>query len=184
MKPRVRIKDKEFELFLSWDKDVTPQIERIAEEINHDYLGKEPTLLTVMNGAMSFCDSLLYKLIIPVKLDAIRLRSYDGTKSTGTVTVEAPPKNSLKGQDVIIVEDIVDTGFTIDYAKKYVKKLGAASVRVATLISKEEAREVSDLKLDYVGLVIPDRFIVGHCFDYDEDGRNLYDIYALAEGSR
>lgn len=183
MKKNIIVKDKEFEPFLSGDK-VLSRTKELAAQISQNFAGKEPTFLVVMNGAMFFGNDLLLNTTIPSRLDSIRLKSYSGTKSTGVVKVEASPKNDLKGRDVIIVEDVVDTGITIEYATQYVKELGAASVHTAALLFKEEACTIPGFEPDYVGFVIPNRFVVGRGFDYDEEGRHYPDIYSLVGDPR
>ena len=179
----IKIKDKEFSLFLS-SAEIEARTKQVAAQINHNFAGKKPTFLISMNGALTFGGELMRYVTIPYRYDSIRVRSYKGTESTGEITIDSTPKNSLKGQDVIIVEDIVDTGLTLDYLIKYVKKHGAASVHTVSLLFKKEACEIPGLEPNYTGFVIPNRFVVGHGFDYDEDGRYYPDIYALTKGSR
>lgn len=179
----VIIEDKEFEIFLPEEK-VEARVKELAKQISHDFADKKPTLLVSMNGALTFGGELMRHITIPYRYDSIRVRSYAGTKSTGTITVDSAPKNSLEGRSVIIIEDIADTGLTLDYLIKYVKEHGATSVHTVSLLFKEEACKIPGFKPDYIGFTIPDRFVVGHGFDYDEDGRYLRDIYALVGSAR
>ena len=183
MKPKIQIKDKEFELYMA-NRKILRRVKQLAKQISHDFFGKEPLFLISMNGALTFSGEFMHYITIPYKQDSIRVKSYEGTQSTGKITIEAAPKNSLKGHHVIITEDIVDTGLTIDYLIKYAKDHGAASVHTVSLLSKKATCIVEKLHLDYVGFIIPDRFVVGHGFDYDESGRYLHDIYALVGGAR
>lgn len=179
----IKIKDKEFEPFLT-EEEIEARVKELAEQISRDFADKKPTLLVSMNGALTFSGELMRYITVPYRYDSIRAKSYDGTKSTGKITIDSSPKNSLEGRDVIIIEDIADTGLTLDYLIKYAKEHKAASVHSVTLLFKKEACEIPGFKPDYVGFVIPNRFVVGHGFDYDEDGRHYRDIYALAKGAR
>ena len=184
MSTRIKIKDKEFETFLSKDK-LTNRIEELGKKITKDLLGKDPLFIVVLNGALFFGAELFLNIDIPTaEITTTRLKSYAGTQSTGKIKTIMPLQEDIAGRTVVIVEDIVDSGTTIQRIIQQVKDLGAAEVYTAILLFKKEACKIKDLHLDYVGFEVPDKFVVGHGFDYDEQGRNLRDIYALVEGSR
>ena len=184
MSTRIKIKDKEFETFLPEDK-LTNRVKELGKEITDDLLDKSPLFIVVLNGAMFFGAELFLNVDIPTaEITTTRLKSYAGTQSTGKIKTIMPLQEDIAGRTVVIVEDIVDSGTTIQRIIQQVKDLGAAEVYTAILLFKKEACKIKDLHLDYVGFEVPDKFVVGHGFDYDEQGRNLRDIYALVEGSR
>lgn len=183
MKSVVKIKDKTFEKFITND-EISTRIKELAKQINRDLAGKNPLFVVVLNGAMFFAVDLFLNITIPAEITSTRLKSYAGTKSTGTIKTIMPLQEDIADRTVVIVEDIVDSGTTIERIIKQVKDLGAAKVYTAILLFKKEACKIPSLKLNYVGFIIPDNFVIGHGFDYDEQGRNLPDIYALKEGSR
>lgn len=180
---RITIKNKEFETFLS-NKKLTDRIEELGREITNDLFDKNPLFIVVLNGAMFFGAELFLNITAPAEITTTRLKSYAGTQSTGKIKTIMPPQEDIAGRTIVIVEDIVDSGTTIQRIIQQVRDLGAAEVYTAILLFKKEACKVKDLHLDYVGFEVPDKFVVGHGFDYDEQGRNLRDVYALVEGSR
>ena len=142
--------------------------------------GKDHLFLCVLNGAFVFASDLLKKITIDCEISFVKLSSYEGTKTTNTIREMIGLDQSIEGRTIIIIEDIVDTGLTMDYTRKKLKKLGAIDVRIATLLFKPEAFK-KDYALDYVGIAIPNKFIVGYGLDYDGYGRNLPDIYQIIE---
>lgn len=179
----IKIKDKTFEKHIL-RSGIAARIAKLAKQISHDLAGKNPLFVVVLNGAMFFGSELFLNITIPAEITSTRLKSYTGTKSTGTIKTIMPLQEDIAGRTVVIIEDIVDSGATIERIIKQVKDLGATEVYTAVLLFKEEACKNPDLKLDYVGFIVPDKFVIGHGFDYDEQGRNLPDIYVLKEGSR
>lgn len=172
------IKDKEFVPYLE-SKRIQETITQLAARINDDYAGKTPLLLAVLNGSFMFAADLMRNLNIPVEISFIRLSSYNRTRSSGRVKELIGLEENIFGRHLIIVEDIVDTGLTMRHLLNELQELGPKSLEVATLLHKSEAtKEVIDLK--YVGFVIPKKFVVGYGLDYDGQGRNLNDIYSLA----
>lgn len=172
------IKDKEFVPYLE-SKRIQETITQLASRINQDYAGKTPLLLAVLNGSFMFAADLMRNLNIPVEISFIRLSSYKSTRSSGRVKELIGLEENIFGRHLIIVEDIVDTGLTMRHLLNELQELGPKSLEVATLLHKSEAtKEVIDLK--YVGFVIPKKFVVGYGLDYDGQGRNLNDIYSLA----
>ena len=182
MGKRIKIKDKEFEVFLSEEK-LTNRIKELGDKITDDLFDKNPLFIVVLNGAMFFGAELFLNINAPAEITTTRLKSYAGTKSTGKIKTIMPLQEDIAGRTIVIVEDIVDSGTTIQRIVQQVKDLGAAEVYTAILLFKKEACKVKDLHLDYVGFEVPDKFVIGHGFDYDEQGRNLRDVYALATGS-
>lgn len=175
----IRVKDKNFKLFLPYQK-IEAAIDKVAQKINSDFEGSEdvPILLCVLNGSILFTGELLKRLDFPLQLVSIKMTSYEGLSTTGKVKQALGPTSDVSGRRVIVVEDIVDSGYTMVELKKLLSERGASEIKVCTMLSKPSARKV-EVKLDYVGLEIPDDFIVGFGLDYDELGRNLKDIYVL-----
>ena len=179
MKKTVHLHDKNFIPFISND-EINAAIDRVAERINADYRDSAdiPVLLCVLNGSILFTAELMKRLDFQVEIAAIKLSSYVGTRSTGKIREVMGITTSLQGRRVIIVEDIVDTGNTIEDLSRIVRSQGASEVRICTLLLKPEMYK-KDIRLDYVAKEIPNDFIVGFGLDYDELGRNLKDIYVL-----
>ena len=150
------------------------RIAEIGEQVSNDYRGGEPPLLvSILKGGVVFLTDLMRYISIPHHIDFMQLSSYQGgTSSTGNVRLLSDLSTNIKDRDVILVEDIVDTGLTITYLLKQLAIRKPRSVRVCTLLSKTEARTV-EVKVDYMGFEIPDRFVVGYGLDYDEKYRNL-----------
>ena len=181
----VRLFDKSFKPFLSNER-IEAAIDKVASEINRDFDGSAdiPVLLCVLNGSLMFTSELMKRLDFNCELVSVKLSSYSGTESTGKVRQVMGMTGSVKGRRVIVVEDIVDTGNTIVELKRLMaEEYGATEVRICTMLLKPEVY-TKDVKLDYVGMEIPNRFIVGFGLDYDELGRNFRDIYVLDDGGR
>lgn len=176
---KVKVRDKEFSLFLTAE-DIDKGVEQVAEMINVDMEGRDPLFLCVLNGAFIFASDLLKKVKVDCEISFVKLSSYVGTKTTNTVRELIGLDQKLEGRTVVVVEDIIDTGITMSYTLDKLRKLGASDVRIATLLFKPEAFK-KDYAIDYVGIVIPNEFIVGYGLDYDGHGRNLPDIYKIIE---
>ncbi|MDR0926223.1 MAG: hypoxanthine phosphoribosyltransferase [Ignavibacteria bacterium] len=175
-----KIEDKEFSMMLNWE-EVSFRIEALAQQINKDYIGRTPVFLVTLKGAMFFAVELLKSITIPCSFDCIIGKSYHGTSQLAPGVVDIYHNNlDLVGRDVIIVEDIVDTGYTIKRLLEVVNDMQPASVAVATLLNKPEKHLVS-VNPDYVGFNISPNFIVGFGLDYNEVGRNLKGIYSIME---
>jgi hypoxanthine phosphoribosyltransferase len=173
----INVHDKSFETYLS-EAVIQQRVKEIAGAINTDYAGKKPLFIAILNGSFMFASDLFKQLSIPAEICFIKLASYKGMKSSGKVVTSIGLEEDLFGKDVIIVEDIVDTGKTLH---KFLPKLvhqQPNSMKIAALLHKSEATEYP-LKLDYVGFVIPNKFVVGYGLDYDGLGRNLKEIYQL-----
>lgn len=176
---KIKFHDKVFKPFITNDK-IEEIIDGVAEKINADFAGKDerPIFLCVLNGAIMFTAAVMKRCNFDAELISIKMSSYVGTKSNGTVLVPLGLTGSVEGRTVIIFEDIVDTGNTIVALKELLLSKGAKDVRICTMLTKPEVYNKSE-KLDYVGAEIPNAFIVGYGLDYDELGRNLPDIYVL-----
>jgi hypoxanthine phosphoribosyltransferase len=175
----VKIKDKLFETSIP-EAEIKQRIKAVAEKINRDMEGKNPLLLAVLNGSFIFAADLMREITIPCEISFVKLASYQGTTSTGKIREVMGINEDLSGRTVIIVEDIVDTGLTM---KRMIENLGTrnpASVHICTLLLKPDKLTV-DLDIEYVAFRIPNDFIVGYGLDYDQQGRQLKDIYTLKD---
>jgi hypoxanthine phosphoribosyltransferase len=152
----------------------------MAKKINRDYSDKNiPLFISILNGSFMFTADLFKHIDFVCEVTFLKLTSYNGTSSTGTVRQLIGVNESIKGRDVIVLEDIVDTGITIEQILDQLKGFEPASVKVASLLFKPEAYQ-KDMIIDYIGMNIPNDFIVGYGLDYDGLGRNLADIYTLS----
>lgn len=176
---RIKLHDKYFVPFISNEK-INKAIDAVAEKINNDFKNREdiPLLLCVLNGSIVFTGELMKRVDFPCELTSIRISSYQGTQSTGVTKHILGLSTDITGRTVIIIEDIVDTGKTIVDLKRLLKEEGVAEVKVCTLLLKPDVYK-QDVKLDYVGMEIENKFIVGFGLDYDQLGRNNKDIYVL-----
>jgi hypoxanthine phosphoribosyltransferase len=174
---RVTIKDKTFETSIP-EAEILKHVREVAERINHDYEGKTPLFLAVLNGAFMFAAELMREITIPCEISFVKLASYQGTTSTGKIKEVMGINENLNGRHVIIVEDIVDTGLTMKQMMESLGTRNPASVSICTLLLKPDKVQ-EDLDIKYAAIEIPNDFIVGHGLDYDQLGRNLRDIYTL-----
>jgi len=173
----VKVHDKSFETYLS-EATILQRVKEIAVAISKDYAGKRPLFIVILNGSFMFAGDIFKNLSIEAEICFIKLASYKGMKSTGKVITSIGLEEDLFGKDVIILEDIVDTGKTLhNFLPKLVHQQ-PKSLKIATLLHKPEATE-HPLILDYVGFQIPNKFVVGYGLDYDGLGRNLKEIYQL-----
>jgi len=161
--------------------EIAKAVDRLASQINRDYQGKQPLLIGVLKGSFVFMADLIRQLDLPLELDFIRLSSYGAAReSSGSVRVVQGVKTPMKGRDVLVVEDIVDTGITTSFLLDYLMKRKPASLKLCTLTDKPSRRRVP-VSIDYLGFTVPDEFIVGYGIDCDEKFRYLPDIYALED---
>ena len=174
-----QIKDKYFVPFIE-PKPLQARIKALAQEVNKDYAGKNPLLIGVLNGSFMFVGDLFKSIDIECEITFIRVSSYQSTESTGKVKQILGLKEDIQNRDIIIVEDIVDTGMTMQEILGQLASNNPASIRVMTLLFKPTALKVP-LKLDYVGFEIENKFVVGYGLDYDGFGRNLDAIWVLGE---
>ena len=175
----IKILDKTFKAFIP-ESEIQKRVAAVAEKINHDMAGKNPLLLAVLNGSFIFAADLIRYLTIPCEISFLKLASYQGTTSTGKIKEIIGINENLENRDVIIVEDIVDTGNTM---KRMLETLGTRnprSLHICTLLVKPGKLQVP-LNIEYCAMEIPNDFIVGYGLDYDQQGRNLRDIYTVVE---
>ena len=175
----IRIKDKQFKTFIA-EEQILKEVSRVAEEINGDLAGEDPLFLSVLNGSFMFASDLMKYVNIPSEISFVKLASYAGTSSTGSVKELIGLGGNIAGRTVVIVEDIVDTGFTMKHLVETLRAQNPKDIRIATLLLKPDKLQV-DLKIDYVAMSIPNDFIVGYGLDYDGYGRNYRDIYTVIE---
>ena len=162
-------------------EEIDVAITRLAREIRRDYQGKQPLLVGVLKGSFMFMADLIRQLDLPLELDFVKLSSYGAGKETsGKVRVVHGLNTPVKGRDVLVIEDIVDTGITISFLLDYLRKKKPASLKLCALTEKPSRRRVS-LPIDYLGFTVPDRFVVGYGLDFDERFRNLPDIYSIED---
>ncbi|HTM91280.1 MAG TPA: hypoxanthine phosphoribosyltransferase [Flavisolibacter sp.] len=177
----IQLHGKTFDTYLS-EAEIQQQVKRIAGELSRDYEEKRPLFVAILNGAFMFAADLFKHLTIDAEISFIKLASYKGMKSSGNVITAIGLEMDLFGRDVVIVEDIVDTGKTLHQFLPKLEHQQPESMKIATLLHKPEALQYP-LQIDYLGFSIPDKFVVGYGLDYDGLGRNYKDIYQLALGS-
>lgn len=173
----VKIKDREFELFLS-QKEIEDAIDKVAERLNKDLDGKDPLFVCVLNGSFIYASELMKRVTIPCEVSFVKVSSYKGITSTGKLKEIYGLEEDIKDRTVVIVEDIVDTGYTMSLILEQLTCDDPKEILVTTLLLKPEALK-QPVPLDYVALEIPNDFIVGYGLDYDGYGRNLSDIYKV-----
>ncbi len=173
----LQVKDKTFAISIP-AAEIQKQIRRVAEEINRDLAGREPLFLPVLNGSFIFAADLLREVTIPCEVSFIKLASYQGTHSTGEIREVIGLNTDITGRDVVIVEDIIDSGMTIAHMLETLEKQNPASISVCSLLVKPDALKV-EIPIHYRCMDIPNDFIVGYGLDYDGFGRNTKDIYTL-----
>lgn len=159
------------EVLISENK-IEKRINELAKEINKEYEGKELILLGILKGSIVFMVELAKKLKMKVKFEFMEVSSYEGTESTGNLKIKKPLKEDIEGKDVLIIEDIIDTGRTLKELKKYLEAKNPNSVKIATLLSKP-SRRVVEIEADYMGFEVEDKFVVGYGLDYNQKYRNL-----------
>ena len=175
----IQVLDKKFQPYIK-ARQIQEQVADLAKQINEDYAEKRPLFIAILNGSFMFASDLFKELIIEAEICFIKLASYKGTKSTGNVITSIGLDVSLKNRHVIIVEDIVDTGKTLNEFLPQLMNQQPASLKIAALLHKPEAL-VYPLTIDYLGFNVPNKFLLGYGLDYDGLGRNLKEIYQLVE---
>ena len=173
----IKVKEKQFAISIP-EAEILTAVQRVADAINHDLEGKEPLFLSVLNGAFMFTADLMKRITIPCEVSFIKLSSYEGTSSTGQVRQLMGLNQCNKGRTVVIVEDIVDTGLTMQKLLELLQAQEPAEVHIATLLLKPDKLKVP-LHIEYAAMQIPNDFIVGYGLDYDGFGRNYKDIYTV-----
>ena len=169
--------DKEFRPYISAE-EVQECVRTLAERINSDYSDKKPLFVIILNGAFIFAGDLIKAVTVDCEMAFLRVSSYRGTESTGVIEEKMSLDTPLEGRHVVIVEDIVDTGNTMERLRVDLEKSGASSVAICTLLFKPDVFN-KDYPVEYIGKEIPNRFVVGYGLDYNELGRNLPSIYQL-----
>lgn len=165
------LKMEEINILINKSK-LEKRIEEMGKQIAKDYEGKELVLVGILKGSVMFMAELAKNIKKSVALDFMDVSSYEGTESTGKIKINKDIRDTIEGKDVIIVEDIIDTGRTLTYVKEYLEQKNPNSVKIATMLSKP-SRRVLELKVDYIGFAIEDKFVVGYGLDYNEQYRNL-----------
>ncbi|WP_167617813.1 hypoxanthine phosphoribosyltransferase [Maribellus sediminis] len=175
---QVKIHDKEFKLFISHEK-IQSVIDDMAEKMNQELAGKDPLFLCILNGSFVFAADLFKRIkFVEAEISFVKLASYAGDHTTGTVKQLIGLNENIEGRTVVVLEDIVDTGITIENIHQQLDGMNPKEVQVATLLLKPDALQ-REVNLKYVGIEIPNDFIVGYGLDYDGLGRNLIDIYTV-----
>ena len=174
-----RVQYKDLESILYTEEELKTAVQKLGEQITRDYQGKKPVLVCILKGACVFFADLMRSIDLPIEIDFMSCSSYVGTTTSGDVRVHKDLDQSIVGRDVIIVEDIVDTGTTLNFIKKLLMTRGASSLRIACLLDKPERRKVP-LTVDYRCFEIPDAFVVGYGLDYNSLYRNLPDVGILS----
>jgi hypoxanthine phosphoribosyltransferase (EC 2.4.2.8) len=173
----IKVHDKTFETYLS-EETIQKRVKEMAAAINEDYAGKRPMFIAILNGSFMFASDLFKNLTIEAELCFIKLASYKGLKSSGNVVTSIGLEDDIFNKEVVIIEDIVDTGKTLHNFLPKLEHQQPKSLKIATLLHKSEATEYP-LKLNYIGFAIPNKFVVGYGLDYDGLGRNLKEIFQL-----
>lgn len=176
---QIQIHDKTFSSFLD-EELILARIKNLAETLEFDYKEKDLLFVAILNGAFMFASDLMKNLNRNVEISFVKVSSYKGTQTSGRVDELIGLNNQMEGRNVVVLEDIVDTGITIDKVVSLIRANDPASVEVCTLLYKPEAHK-GKFKPKYIGFEIPDKFVVGYGLDYNEQGRNLNELYQLKE---
>lgn len=173
----IKVHDKTFIPYMK-EEEILQRVRAVAEQINLDFKGKKPLFIAILNGSFMFASDLFKALHIEAEICFIKLASYKGTKSSGQVITAIGLDTDIVGRHVIVVEDIIDTGKTMNEFLPQLMNQQPASLSIATLLHKPEAT-IYPVNIDYLGFQVPDKFLLGYGLDYDGLGRNLSDIYQL-----
>ena len=177
----IKLEDLHFEPFIT-PEDIEEAVQSVARQINRDFQDQEVLLIGVLNGAFVFMNELIKHLDVSLEVDFIKVSSYDGMKSTGDLELSLDFKNDIKGKNVVLVEDIIDSGLTASRLLKMASCLRPRSLKIASLLLKPDSLK-TEVQIDYVGIEIPDVFVVGYGLDYNQKGRELPMIYQLHQES-
>lgn len=178
MEKQVIINGKRFGVSIP-EATIAKAVHDVAQHVKQDYYDKNPMFVVVLNGAFLFASDIIREMDFPCQIEFCKLSSYIGTSTSGEIIEEYPVSNKVRGRHVVIIEDIVETGYTMKYLADRLAESGAASVEICALSTKPARCKVPGLRVKYVGMTLPDDFIVGYGLDYDQQGRNLRDIYSL-----
>ena len=179
MAEKIQLLDRKFKTMIP-ASEIDEAVQRVADQLNERYAGKTPIFLGVLSGAFLFLSDLVRKTTFDCRLAFVKISSYEGTQSTGTIKQQLGIDFDIEGKDIIIVEDIVETGHSMNYLLDYLNARKPASVSICTLFFKPE-KFLYEYQIDYVAMPIGNEFIVGYGLDYNQIGRNLKDIYVLDE---
>jgi len=175
----IKVKDKQFVPFIA-ESTIIHKIKELSVQLDHDYEGKKPLFIAVLNGSFMFASDLFKELTIDAEICFIKLASYKGTQSTGHVITAIGLDKDVTGRHVVVLEDIVDTGKTLQSFLPQLQNQQPASLKIAALLNKPEMR-THPFQIDYICMTIPNKFVVGYGLDYDGLGRNIREIYQLSE---
>ncbi len=175
----VKIKDKTFKTSIP-EAEILKRVKAVAERINTDMADKNPLLLAMLNGSFVFAADLMREITVPCEISFVKMASYEGTSSTGKVKQLLGLNQDIKGRTVVIVEDIIESGLTMQTLLATLREKEPADIQICTLLLKPECLEVP-LDIKYVAIEIPNDFILGYGLDYDQQGRNLRDIYTVVD---
>ena len=175
----IKVHDKQFKPYISAEQ-ISEQVKRVAAEINRDYAHKKPLFIAILNGAFMFASDLFKEITIEAEICFIKLASYKGVASTGQVVTAIGLDVDIVGREVIIIEDIIDTGKTLSHFLPQLKYHHPASLKIAALLHKPEAL-IYNIKINYLGFTVPNNFLIGYGLDYDGLGRNIKEIYQLQQ---
>lgn len=176
---KIKIHDKEFTPFIAY-AEIDKIVSGVADKMNIDLRDKNPLFIAILNGSFMFAADLFHKIDFPCEITFVKLASYSGTKSTETVRQLIGIDEDIVGRNIVIIEDIIDSGLTMERVLAQLRMIGAAEIKIATLLYKPNAFK-GNYKIDYVGLEIGNKFIVGYGLDYNKHGRNFKDIYKIVE---
>lgn len=162
-------------------EEIEASVRKLAENLSHEYEGREVVFIGILKGSYIFMADLLRHVSVPHEIDFMRVASYgSGTISSGEITITKDIESSIEGKDVVVIEDIIDTGITLSFLKERLMKDKPHSLRICALLDKKDRRQVA-IDADYVGFTIPDKFVVGYGLDYDEKFRSLPEIYVIKQ---
>lgn len=175
----IQVLDKQFKPYIT-EKEIGEIVKGLADRLSADYKGRFPLMMPILNGTIFFAADLLRAMSIDSEVSFVKMSSYSGTQSTGQVKELIGFSENVSGRDVVLVEDVIETGISMEYTLKRLWELKPASVKICTLVFKSNMFQ-KDFKIDYIGREIGDDFIVGYGFDYNGHGRTYKDIYVLSE---
>ena len=179
MSDEILINGKKFRLFIP-EKTINEAIGKLARQMQEDIQGEDPLFIAILNGSFMFASELMKQINIPSRISFVRIKSYDGTQSSKNYNEILGLTEVIEGKNIVILEDIIDSGFTMQNILRILKEQNPKTIRIATLLYKPEALQC-EVNPDYVALSIPTDFIVGYGLDYDGYGRNLKDIYTIVQ---
>ena len=179
MSEKIKLQDKVFRVMIPAE-EIDRAVDRVAEQLNERYAGRTPVFLGVLSGSFLFLSDLVRKTTFNSQLAFVKISSYEGTESTGQVKQQFGVDFDIEGRDIIIVEDIVETGHSMNYLLDHLRRKNPASISICTLFFKPD-KFLYEYKVDYVAFEVPNAFVVGYGLDYNQLGRNLKDIYVVDE---